>query len=579
MMTRLLKQDWDSLCQRWGGGAEDAVSGNDGDGADVDRNEVDGAEGGDQEAASSAPAPPPLPQAIPVNSRVIIPATLCVITRLFIFVVTPAYKLNTSSISLQNKQEQSPDRAADANKLHALRYLLFQLLLHVLLGPGEYSETASELVMCCKKAFSISDIPESYAEDGLEVDTTPEWINVLVDTLLSLLPQLSPPMRSAIEQVIKKNLRPARHPDPESEDDDNDDDEEDFINIEDEEIDQAETGETGENDEQTDDSEAVVEAEETNKENPEASDDSDSGMDDDAMFRMVTYIAQIFKEKNQAGGKPQVLTVYSNLARVFVNPHTAEVSEQLVQRVWGILQKQIFKAKDHPRADDTQLSTLESLLERNLKLTSKPLKREKAATNPSKQSASWNRQKMVSSFAQNSTFWILKIIDSRNFSEFQLQRVFDIFRDVTAGYFDSKKSQIKSEFLKEIFRRRPWIGHNVFGFLLEKCGSAKSGFRRIEALDLVVEILKSLDAASTKDGDQNASRKIVKGNLPKLSNLMKELVINMPDKQSRRAEMQKFCPKTIQILSRVNLIKNFLKSLAPEVQAALESQLSEQFIK
>lgn len=105
-------------------------------------------------------------------------------------------------------------------------------------------------------------------------------------------------------RVIKKSLKPARHPGAESEDDVDDDDDDDFINIEDEEIDQAETGETAESDEQTDDSEAVVEAEESGNEHPEASDDSDGGMDDDAMFRMDTYLAQIFKEKkNQAGGE------------------------------------------------------------------------------------------------------------------------------------------------------------------------------------------------------------------------------------------------------------------------------------
>lgn len=104
-------------------------------------------------------------------------------------------------------------------------------------------------------------------------------------------------------RVIKKSLKPARHPGAESEDDDDDDDD-DFFDIEDEEIDQAETGETAESDEQTDDSEAVVEVEETGNEHPEDSDDSDGGMDDDAMFRMDTYLAQIFKEKkNQAGGE------------------------------------------------------------------------------------------------------------------------------------------------------------------------------------------------------------------------------------------------------------------------------------
>ncbi|KAL2342030.1 hypothetical protein Fmac_009970 [Flemingia macrophylla] len=519
------------------------------------------------------------------------------------------------------KEERSHGCGTDANRLHALRYLLIQLLLHVLLRPGEYSEAASELIICCKKAFSASDLPES-PEDDAEADDAPELMDVLVDTLLSLLPQSSAPMRSSIEQVfkyfcgditddglmrmlrvIKRNLKPARHPDAARADDEDDDEDDDFLNIEDEEIDQAETGETGESDGQTDDSESVVEMDESDHGHSEASDDSDSGMDDDAMFRIDTYLAQIFKEKkNQAGGetahsqlvlfklrilslleiflhenpgnvlgKPQVLMVYSNLAQAFVNPHTAEVSEQLGQRIWGILQKQIFKAKDYPRGDGVQLSTLESLLERNLKLASKPFKKQKSASNTSKKSAALNRQKMISSLAQTSTFWILKIVDSRNFPQSELERVIQIFREVFVGYFDNKKSQIKSGFLKEIFRRRPWIGHAMLGFILERCGSAKSDFRRVEALDLVMEILKSL--ATGNSDEQNASKKILKNSLDKLSHLMKELVTNMPSKQARRTEVQKFCVKALEFLSKFNLTKQFVKTLAPDTQAALETQL------
>ncbi|KOM53920.1 hypothetical protein LR48_Vigan09g257900 [Vigna angularis] len=510
-----------------------------------------------------------------------------------------------------SREERSHDCNTDANKLFALRYLLIQLLLQVLLCPGEYAEAASELIICCKKAFSGSDLPESSGED-VEADDAPELMDVLVDTLLSLLPQSSAPMRSSIEQVfkyfcgditddglirmlriIKKQIKPARHPDTASADDDEDDD--DFINIEDE-IDQAETGES---DVQTDDSESVVEVEEADHGHSEASDDSDSGMDDDAMFRIDTYLAQIFKEKkNHAGGetahsqlvlfklrilslleiflhenpgKPQVLMVYSNLAQAFVNPHTAEVSEQLAQRIWGILQKQIFKAKDYPRGDGVHLSIIESLLEKSLKLASKPFKRQK-----SKQSASWNRQKMVSSLAQTSTFWILKIIDSRNFSPSELEKIIQIFRDVLIGYFENKKSQIKSGFLKEIFRRRPWIGHAVFGFILERCGSAKSDFRRVEALDLVMEIMKSLTSGNSDE--QTASKKILKNNLDKLCHLMKELATNVPSKPARRTEVQKFYVKVLEILSKLNLTKQYFKALAPDTEAALQAQLGEQFI-
>lgn len=87
-----------------------------------------------------------------------------------------------------------------ANKLHALRYLLIQLLLQVLHRPGEFSEAVSELVICCKKAFGASDLLD-LGEDELDSDANPELMDVLVDTMLSLLPQSSAPMRSAIDQV------------------------------------------------------------------------------------------------------------------------------------------------------------------------------------------------------------------------------------------------------------------------------------------------------------------------------------------------------------------------------------------
>ncbi|XP_022876353.1 DNA polymerase V-like [Olea europaea var. sylvestris] len=543
-------------------------------------------------------------------------------------------KLQAELSKLQSMQSQlsregrNPDLSMDVSKMHAMRYLLIQLLLQILVRPGEFSEAASELIMCCKKAFGPSDLLESSGEDELEGDSTPELMDVLVDTLLSLVPQSSAPMRYAIEQVfkcfckdvtddgllrmlrvIKKDLKPARHQDTDSQDEGDGDD--DLLAIEEaEESDVAETGETGETDEQTDDSEAVAGFETVNTELREDSDDeSDEGMDDDAMFRMDTYLAQIFRErKNQAGGetahsqlvlfklrvlslleiylhenpgKPQVLKVFSHLAQAFIHPHTTEGSEQLAQRIWGILQKKIFKAKDYPRGEAVQLSLLEALLEKNLKLAAKPFKRKKSASNPSKrkQSASWNRYKMISSLARSSTFWILKIIDARNFSSSELQRMYDIFEAALIAYFDSKKSQMKSDFLKEIFKRRPWIGHHFFGFLLEKCGSAKSQFRQVEALDLVREILKSFISSSADDeSGQNASKMMLKSHLPKICHLIKQLLTNMPEKQSRRVDVRKFCTKIFQILKAHNLSASFLKALEPEGHAVCESQLRVTFL-
>ncbi|CAN6686179.1 unnamed protein product [Malus baccata var. baccata] len=540
-------------------------------------------------------------------------------------------KLQAMETSL-SKEERNCQLTSDANRLHALRYVLIQLLLQMLLRPKEYLEAVSELMICCKKAFPVADLLDSPGEDDLDDEGAPAMMDVLVDTLLSLLPQSSAPMRTAIEQVfkcfcdditddgllrmlrvIRKNLKPARHQDADSDDIfDDEEDDEDFLNIEEDEgIDKAETGETGDSDEQPDDSEVDSEAadavEAVGKENPEASDDSDGGMDDDAMFRMDTYLNQIFKErKNLAGGdtahhqlmlfklrvlslleiylhenpgKPQVLFVYSNLARAFIEPPSAESSEQLGQRVWGIMQKKIFKAKDYPKGEDVQLSTLESLLQKNLKLASKPIKRKKSATNLSKKkrSASWNRHKMITSLAQSSTFWILKIVEARNFPESELQRIFDIFQGVLVEYFNSKKSQIKSGFLKEIFRRRPWVGHHLFGFLLEKCGTSKSDFRRVEALELVSEILKSL--GSTDGSSQEALKNIMKSHLPKLCRLIEQLLTNISEKQSRQAEARKFCSRILQMITTLKLTKSFLKKLSPDAHAKCESQLSAQFIK
>ncbi|KAG4164958.1 hypothetical protein ERO13_A13G049500v2 [Gossypium hirsutum] len=529
------------------------------------------------------------------------------------------------------KEERNFRLSNDANKVRALRYLLILLLLQVLLRPGEFCDAASELTICCKKVFTAPDDLNLSGEDELDDDAAPELMDVLVDTLLSLLPQSSAPMRTAIEQVfryfcgdvtddglmrmlriIKKDLKPARHQEAGSEDDDDNDD--DLLGIEedeeeDEDMDEAETGETADSDEQSEDSEAVVGSEGADKDIPEDSDESDGGMDDDAMFRMDTYLAQIFKEKkNQAGGetaqsqlvlfklrvlslleiylhenrgKPQVLTVFSNLAQAFVNPHTTEGSEQLGQRIWGILQRKVFKEKKLPKDESIPLSTLESLLEKNLKLASKPFKRKKSASSLSKKklTASLTRYKMIVSLAQNSIYWILKIIEARNLSDSELQGVFDLLQAVLEGYFDSKKSQIKSGVLKEIFRRNPRISRQLFGFLLENCGNAKSDFRRVEALDLVIEVLKSQVPMNSNESKRDASKKFLKSHLQSLGHLIETLVTKMPEKKSRKTEVHKCCDKIFQMITTLDLTKAFLKCLEPGTLSACESQLGPVFLK
>ncbi|XP_021717215.1 myb-binding protein 1A-like protein [Chenopodium quinoa] len=530
-----------------------------------------------------------------------------------------AFKKLQSLESSLSREERNFGLSADANKLHALRYLLIQLLLQLLLRPGEFTEAASELIICCRKAFSVLDAPESSGEDEAEDGESPELIDVLVDTLLSLLPQSSAPLRSAVEQVfryfcndvtddgllrmlrvIKKDLKPARRKDADGVEG-SDDDDDDLLDIEEaEESDEADTVETGL---VTDNTEASVRADASDDELSGASDEddySDDNMDDEAMFRMDSYLAKIFQErKNQAGGdtahaqlvlfklrvlslleiylhenpgSSRVLTVYSNLVQAFVNPSTTEGSEQLAQRIWGIVQKKIFKAKDYPKSEDVQLTTLEGLLEKSLRLASRPFRKKKTAGNvPQKKSFSWNRYKMINSLAQQSTYWLLKVIEGRKISESDLNAVFESFKEALTKYFETKKSQLKPEFLKEVFKRRPWVARQLFGFLVEKCADAKSDYRRVEALELVLETLKS-------ESEGEASKTFLKAHTSKLSHLIKQLARHMPEKQSRRADVRKFCSKVFQIISTHNMTKSFLKTLEPDDHAACETHFGESFL-
>ncbi|CAA7034816.1 unnamed protein product [Microthlaspi erraticum] len=551
------------------------------------------------------------------------------------------------------KEERNSGLSADAKKIHSLRHLVVQMLLQILLHPGEFSEAAAQLSVCCDKAFKLSlDLLRSDGEGEADEEEEPAVMDVLVDTLLSLLPHSSAPMRSSIEQVfkyfcqdvtndgllrmlrvIKRDLKPARHQKKKDSDSkDLGDDDEDFLALEEEEEEEEENeemGETGESDEQTDDSETVtgVVPRAVDKEAPENSEDSDDssddGMDDDAMFRMDTYLAQIFKEKrNQPGGEtaqsqlvlfklrvlslleiylhenpgnPQVMTVYTNLAQALVNPSTAESSQQLLQRLWGIIQKKIFKAKEIPRDESIELPALASLLEKNLKLVAKPFKsksgvdpevdpaKKKLAAwrrekmNQTKQSAAWSRYKMISNLAQNSTYWVLKIIEARKFSETELESILDVFRNVLVGYFDTKKSQMKIDFLEQVFRRRPWIAHQLFGLLLEKSGTTKFDYRRVESLELITETLRSLVPINV-DTEEDSKQKM-ETYLENLSHLIKGLVGKMPDKHARRALVRKSCGRIFQMVSSLKLTKSLLEGLGPDGQTACETALGDTFLK
>ncbi|CAA6658932.1 unnamed protein product [Spirodela intermedia] len=473
------------------------------------------------------------------------------------------------------QEERRIGHGLEANKLHALRYLLIQLLLQLVLRPQEFSDAAAELIICCKKAFP-----------GLDDDGSPELMDVLMDTLLSLVPQSSSPMCYAIEQVfrffcdditddgllrilhiVKKDLKPPRRQVADADDDDSDDDDEDLFGIEDtEEANEPKTLGSEDSDDGVDDSEAVTgakAAEEHNEkgEEPSAPDAYESDM---AMMDIATLccpvqtpslnpFGDIPSKESRLGTRfelttllflqiciepsnPRVVMVYSYLIQAFVNSHSSDGRKQLGERIRGIMQKKIFRGKECPKGSEVEISTLEALLGKSLRLAFR------------------SRINAVS----------------------LMEQVFEILRRLLDDYFDNKKSRVKSVFIKEVFRRHPWVARQLFDLLLEKCNGAKSEFRRIEALELVDSALKSLALSQKGDASSDAS-KFLKKHVPSFSRLICQLLSRFPEKQSRRAEVRRFCCKILDALTSHNLLKSFTKQLTPEAYSACESKLGNQF--
>ncbi|KAK8938561.1 hypothetical protein KSP39_PZI011336 [Platanthera zijinensis] len=526
-----------------------------------------------------------------------------------------------------------------ANKLHAMRYLLIQLVLQILLHPNDFSEAASDLIICCNKLFPST--ADNDSEDAFDDNDMPKLMDVLVETLLSILPRSSGRMSYVVEQVfrffcsditdyglqrmlrvVKKDLKPLRHPVSSDDDEENDEDDE-VLGIEDTEMDETKAGEVSAHEENEDHSDEMANAGETTSssedesvggelagtehelnvrksgDNPRKSvkpvgdkardtdsedfDDSDGGMDDDAMFRMDAYHAQLLKERTgndnalsqlilfklrvlslleiylqKYPGKSHVLAISSCFVQTYSKYHGVGGNEQLCQRIIAILKKKVFKGKDHPRGGDIALDTLEKLLGRSLK------------------TASRSRVKDISSLAQAYAFWLLKIISSRNFPESELGRVALIVENVLLDYFNNRNCRLKSGFIKEIMKRHGWLGLKLFAFLLDKCANGKSEFRRIEAVDMVDCIIKSVIPSGKGERDKETTRKsskLLKVQLPVLCEVILQLLNNLPGKQSRRAEVRRFCTRALEAVAALNLKKSFVKAMMPDGISVCESKL------
>ncbi|XP_062224134.1 uncharacterized protein LOC133922706 [Phragmites australis] len=545
-----------------------------------------------------------------------------------------AFKKSLAIESMLFHEERKAGSGLDSTKMHVMRYLLIQLLLQVLLHPDEYWEAAIDVTICCKKSFPAiaqgdhssgqetdqrcsQDSDEDGSEESNE-NVSLEFMDVLVQTFLSILPHVPGPVCFTVEQVfrvfcdditetglldmlrvVKIDLKGSRRQT------DSDDDEDDGrVDIEDDDENAMEDAEVGDNDDVADDLDEKMEddsADEVDEDQDDLketvadeakdgddeeatkggddSDDSD-GMDDDAMFRIDPYIAMIFKERNLPGsetkqsqlmrfkfrvltlleiylqrnpGESLVLEVYSFLMQAFVKSHGADGSEQFKQRIVGILQKRIFKGKEYPKDNDVELSRLESLLEKALKLASR------------------SRFNTIASVAQNATFWILKIINSKNCSREQLASVVDKFHNILIDYFNKKKSRLKLGFVKEVVRRNTWIGQGLFGFVLQEIGSTTAEYRRIQTLELVDCILKSWV------GDVRNASEVLMEHLAQLCDLIQEILSKIPENKLRRKEVRRFCTQILQTVAKLNLKEKFQSTLKPETYSLCQAQLGAAF--
>ncbi|KAK8700252.1 hypothetical protein V6N13_018653 [Hibiscus sabdariffa] len=108
---------------------------------------------------------------------------------------------------------------------------------------------------------------------------------------------------------------------------------------------------------------------------------------------------------------------------------------------------------------------------------------------------------------------------------------------------------------------------------MRKGSSAKSDYRRVESLDLVIGVLKSQVPMISNISNRHISKKTLKRHLRNLGRLIKMLASRMPEKKSRKTEVHNFCGKIFRMISTLGLNKAFLRCLGPDAHVACESQL------
>lgn len=182
-------------------------------------------------------------------------------------------------------------------------------------------------------------------------------------------------------RVVKKDLKPLRHPVSSGDVDDDEDEDDDILGIEDiDEMEEAEDNEISVREEHENDSEEMENGGETTSNsgneseegevvgvdrkkngNPcklaktvgdeedaknEASDDSDGGMDDDAMFRMDAYHAQLLKERTGNDNALSQLVLFKlrvlSLLEIYIQKYPGK--RVIVYLWWHLLIKKVCLA-------------------------------------------------------------------------------------------------------------------------------------------------------------------------------------------------------------------------------------------
>eukprot|EP00250_Pteridium_aquilinum_P013456 c21353_g1_i1 orf=322-4125(-) len=501
------------------------------------------------------------------------------------------------SMAMNGNNEQTP-------KVRAMSSLLMQLLLQS--ATTGVNDIASELLLCCKNAFGemIEVDANGNVDEGGEL---PSFMDVLVDILLSLLAQSSAPIRAAAEQVfksfcgdltesnmlsllrvVKKQLKSGRQV-AVTPLDTGDSDDDQFLEVEDSEddsddIDNANNDDDNEDESDDDNAEepkskrlhtlasengrvakekkgmqSADHDHETSKDNSDSENGSDSDMDDEAMFRIDTHLANLLKQRKASSGKgegkdaqtqllhfkfrvlslvdhffhkkassPLCLTALPHLLQAFVLSSSAGGNAQLAERIGSILQGRLFKAKEYPKGPQVDTVAVTGMFQRCVKLASR------------------SKVKEVRQVAQSCSLWLVKVLHGQpsqdgNVSENLMKEVQDAMND----FFSTKKCCLKRKFFLELFTRFPGIGLASLGLLLDSCRSARSEYQQHEALFLVDSILQFNTGKKSCEFKETLVL-----HLPALSGLLVSVIEKPPSSKAKKSESRRFCLSLLKAVAK-----------------------------